>query len=211
VEGIVGINWWNVVIEGKANHVGTTPLNKRKDSLLASAQYVLAVNEVVTRVPGRQVGTVGKITAEPGAHNVIPGRVLTSLEIRDLDADKSQMLYERILERVREIEEDSGTKFTFTVLDVTAVPAPTDERMRDIIEGAATGLGLSSMRLPSAAGHDAQDMAKIAPTGMIFVPSRGGISHSPLEFTSKQDMANGASVLLRTVLDIDGGALVRDP
>ena len=79
--------------------------------------------------------------------------------------------------------------------------------MRDIIEAAATGLGLSSMRLPSAAGHDAQDMAKIAPTGMIFVPSRGGISHSPQEFTSEEDMANGANVLLHTVLRIDGGAL----
>ena len=210
VEGIVGINWWDVVIEGIANHAGTTPMNKRTDALLAAAQYVLAVNEVVTGVAGRQVGTVGKISAEPGAHNVIPGRVLTSLEIRDLDADKTQMLYERILERVKKIEESSGTVFTFTALDATAVPAPTDERMRDIIQQAAVGLGLSTLRLPSAAGHDAQDMAKIAPTGMIFVPSRGGISHSPEEFTSKKDMANGANVLLHTVLSLDRGALDRD-
>lgn len=210
VEGIVGINWWDVVIEGIANHAGTTPMNKRTDALLAAAQYVLAVNEVVTGVAGRQVGTVGKISAEPGAHNVIPGRVLTSLEIRDLDADKTQMLYERILERVKKIEESSGTVFTFTALDATAVPAPTDERMRDIIQQAAVGLGLSTLRLPSAAGHDAQDMTVIAPTGMIFVPSRGGISHSPEEFTSKKDMANGANVLLHTVLSLDRGALDRD-
>lgn len=210
VEGIVGINWWDVVIEGIANHAGTTPMNKRTDALLAAAEYVLAVNEVVTEVAGRQVGTVGKISAEPGAHNVIPGRVLTSLEIRDLDADKTQMLYQRILERVKKIEESSGTVFTFTALDATAVPAPTDERMRDIIQQAADGLGLSTMRLPSAAGHDAQDMVVIAPTGMIFVPSRGGISHSPEEFTSKKDMANGANVLLHTVLSLDRGALGRD-
>jgi N-carbamoyl-L-amino-acid hydrolase len=210
VEGIVGINWWDVVIEGIANHAGTTPMNKRTDALLAAAEYVLAVNEVVTGVAGRQVGTVGKISAEPGAHNVIPGRVLTSLEIRDLDADKTQMIYERILERVKKIEESSGTVFTFTALDATAVPAPTDERMRDIIQQAAVGLGLSTLRLPSAAGHDAQDMAKIAPTGMIFVPSRGGISHSPEEFTSKKDLANGANVLLHTVLSLDRGALDRD-
>jgi N-carbamoyl-L-amino-acid hydrolase len=100
--------------------------------------------------------------------------------------------------------------FTFTALDATAVPAPTDERMRDIIQQAAVGLGLSTLRLPSAAGHDAQDMAKIAPTGMIFVPSRGGISHSPEEFTSKKDLANGANVLLHTVLSLDRGALNRD-
>ena len=210
VEGIVGINWWDVVIEGIANHAGTTPMNKRTDALLAAAEYVLTVNEVVTEVEGRQVGTVGKISAEPGAHNVIPGRVLTSLEIRDLDADKTQMLYQRILERVKKIEESSGTVFTFTALDATAVPAPTDERMRDIIQQAADGLGLSTMRLPSAAGHDAQDMVVIAPTGMIFVPSRGGISHSPEEFTSKKDMANGANVLLHTVLSLDRGALSRD-
>ncbi len=209
VEGIVGIWWWDVVIEGNANHAGTTPMNKRNDSLLAAARYVIAVNEVVTGVTGRQVGTVGKISAEPGAHNVIPGRVLTSLEIRDLDSDKVQVLYERILERVKKIEEDSGTEFTFTEREGTAVPAPTDERMRDIIEQAATDLGLSFMRLPSSAGHDAQDIAKIAPTGMIFVPSRGGISHSPREFTSEKDMANGANVLLHTVLKLDGGALDR--
>jgi N-carbamoyl-L-amino-acid hydrolase len=83
----------------------------------------------------------------------------------------------------------------------------TDERIRQIIAGAADELGLAWKSMPSGAGHDAQDMARIAPTGMIFVPSRGGISHSPEEFTSRQDMANGANVLLQTVLRIDRGAL----
>jgi len=86
-------------------------------------------------------------------------------------------------------------------------PAPTDERLRRIIATSADNLGLSNRFMPSGAGHDAQDMALIAPTGMIFVPSVNGISHSPKEFTSAQDMANGASVLFNTVLEIDGGAL----
>ncbi|MCH8981112.1 M20/M25/M40 family metallo-hydrolase, partial [candidate division KSB1 bacterium] len=92
-------------------------------------------------------------------------------------------------------------------IDVAAVPAPTDERMRKIIAEAAEDLGLSYQFMPSGAGHDAQDIARIAPTGMIFVPSVGGISHSPNEFTRPQDMANGANVLLQAILKIDEGAL----
>jgi N-carbamoyl-L-amino-acid hydrolase len=150
---------------------------------------------------------VGRISAEPGAHNVIPGRVRTSLEIRDLSREKIWMLFDQIRARTDEIAEETGTTFTFTLLDVSSVPAMTDERIRQIIVGAADELGLAWKSMPSGAGHDAQDMARIAPTGMIFVPSRGGISHSPEEFTSRQDMANGANVLLQTVLRIDRGAL----
>jgi N-carbamoyl-L-amino-acid hydrolase len=93
----------------------------------------------------------------------------------------------------------------FAELDLAAPPAPTDERLRDLIARAADELGFTSRRMPSGAGHDAQNLANIAPIGMIFVPSGGGISHSPDEFTSAQDMANGASMLLRTVLAVDGG------
>jgi N-carbamoyl-L-amino-acid hydrolase len=99
------------------------------------------------------------------------------------------------------------TPIRFEPTGVASVPAPTDERMRNIIVAAAEGLNLSYEVMPSGAGHDAQDMTHIAPTGMIFVPSRDGISHSPEEYTSPEDMANGAKVLLETVLAIDGGAL----
>ncbi len=207
VEGIVGINWWDVTIEGFANHAGTTPMDRRQDALLAAAHLIIAVNRVVTGVPGRQVGTVGRIKAEPGAPNVIPGRVVMSLELRDLSAEKIQMLFDKIVEEARAIEKKTGTKITFTPIDVTAVPAPTDERIRQIIAEAAKELGLSYIFMPSGAGHDAQDMARIAPTGMIFVPSVGGISHSPKEYTRPEDMANGANVLLHTILKIDRGAL----
>lgn len=207
VEGIVGINWWDVTIEGFANHAGTTPMDRRQDALLAAAHLIIAVNKVVTGVPGRQVGTVGRIKAEPGAPNVIPGRVVMSLELRDLSAEKIQMLFNKIVEEARAIEKKTGTKITFTPIDVTAVPAPTDERIRQIIAEAAKELGLSYIFMPSGAGHDAQDMARIAPTGMIFVPSVGGISHSPEEYTRPEDMANGANVLLQTILKIDKRAL----
>jgi N-carbamoyl-L-amino-acid hydrolase len=207
VEGIVGIRWWDVVVEGVANHAGTTPMNRRRDALLSAAELTLAINKIATSLRGRQVATVGRIRAEPGAPNVIPGRVVMSLEIRDLDAARIQRVFDGIAQEAGRIAESRQTGITFTELDVASPPAPTDPRMRRIIAGAAEGLGLSLKFMPSGAGHDAQDMSHIAPTGMIFVPSVRGISHSPKEYTSPGDIANGANVLLRTVLAIDQGAL----
>jgi len=126
-----------------------------------------------------------------------------SLEIRDLASEKIQSVYEKIREDARKIESETGTHISFSAIDVTAVPAPTDPRMRKAIIEVAKQLGLTYKEMPSGAGHDAQDMAQIAPIGMIFVPSVGGISHSPKEYTKPQDMANGANVLLQTILRID--------
>jgi N-carbamoyl-L-amino-acid hydrolase len=202
VEGIVGINWWDVTIEGFANHAGTTPMNQRRDALLAAARFIEVVNRVVTSVPGRQVGTVGRIQALPGAPNVIPGKVVLSLELRDLDAAKIETLYRRIRGEAQQIEQATGTRFDFKPINVN-IPAPTDERIRRLIEESARELGLTTRRMPSGAGHDAQDMARLGPIGMIFVPSVDGISHSPREFSRPQDIENGANVLLQTVLKLD--------
>jgi N-carbamoyl-L-amino-acid hydrolase len=207
VEGIVGIRWWDVTIEGFANHAGTTPMNRRQDAMISAAQLTLAVNKVATSMEGRQVATVGRIRAEPGAPNVIPGRVVMSLEIRDLDAAKMQEVFDKVRIEADEIAEAQQTAISFAELDVASPPAPTDLRVRKIIAQAAQDLGLSYKFMPSGAGHDAQDMTHVAPTGMIFVPSVDGISHSPKEFTSTEDMANGANVLLRSILAIDQGAL----
>jgi N-carbamoyl-L-amino-acid hydrolase len=202
VEGIVGISQWEVTIDGFANHAGTTPMNQRHDALLAAARYVDAVNRVVTSVPGRQVGTVGRIQAQPGAYNVIPGRVVTTLELRDLDAAKVQTLFEKIKVEVAGIEKATGTTFTFQSTN-TIVPAPTDSALRALIDASAKRLGFTTKVMPSGAGHDAQEIAPIAPVGMIFVPSRAGISHSPREFSSAADITNGANVLLLTLLALD--------
>jgi len=207
VEGIVGIRWWDVTVEGIANHAGTTPMNRRRDALLSAAEFALAVNRVATSMPGRQVATVGRIRAEPGAPNVIPGKVVLSLEIRDLDAAKMTTVYDAIHAEADKIAQARQTPFTFTQLKVSSEPAPTDPRLQRIISKAASSLNLSTKLMPSGAGHDAQEISHIAPTGMIFVPSVGGISHAPKEFTSQQDMANGANVLLQTVLAIDRGEL----
>ena len=202
VEGIVGINWWDVTIEGFANHAGTTAMNNRQDALLAAAKFIEAVNRIVTSLPGRQVGTVGRINALPGAPNVIPGKVILSLELRDLDAAKINMLFEKIQTEAQKIATDSKTKFDFKEINVN-IPAPTDPRIRSSISEAARELGLTTKLMPSGAGHDAQDMARLGPVGMIFVPSVGGISHSPREFSRPEDIANGANVLLHTLLKLD--------
>jgi len=207
VEGIVGIRWWDITIEGKANHAGTTPMKRRRDAMVSAAELTLAINRIANDLAGRQVATVGRIQAFPGAPNVIPGKVAMSLEIRDLDADKMQHVFDLINVEADRIVYARSTPIRFSELDVASLPAPTDERMRNIISSAADALGLSYRLMPSGAGHDAQDMAAIVPTGMIFVPSVNGISHSPDEFTTAEDMANGASVLLQTVLAIDDGAL----
>ncbi|MEJ1222224.1 Zn-dependent hydrolase [Sediminicola sp. 1XM1-17] len=203
VEGIVGIKWWDVEITGFANHAGTTPMNMRKDALLAASKFIIAVNEVTNSFEGKQVGTVGRIAAEPGAPNVIPGKVLLSLEIRDLSSEKIALVFQGIQKRAAEIAKDSNTAIEFHPIDANAKPALTDRTIQEAIAVSAKKLGLSHKQMQSGAGHDAQDMALIAPAGMIFVPSRDGISHSPNEFTSAEDMANGANVLLQTILVLD--------
>jgi N-carbamoyl-L-amino-acid hydrolase len=204
VEGIVGVYWWDVTVEGFANHAGTTPMNQRKDALLAAAKYIEAVNRVVTSIPGRQVGTVGKIQPTPGAFNVIPGKVMTSLELRDLDASKVELMFQKIHDEVREIEASTGTRFEFKAVN-SSKPAPTDSKIRTAIGEAARELGLSTKSMPSGAGHDGQELADICPIGMIFIPSRDGISHSPREFSKPEDITNGANVLLKALLKLDQG------
>lgn len=209
VEGIVGIRWWNVTVEGVANHAGTTPMNRRHDALVTAAELTLAANRIASTTPGTQVATVGRIGAEPGAPNVIPGRVTLSLEVRDLAADKMESVFRAIESEAKRIAEARGTSVHFDEVDLSLTPAPTDERLRKVIESAAVSLGLSHRRMPSGAGHDAQHLAHVAPIGMIFVPSQAGISHAPKEFTIPADLANGAEVLLRTLLAIDRGALLK--
>ncbi len=202
VEGIVGNHRWDVTIEGVANHAGTTPMSQRHDALLAGAKFIEAVNRIVTSIPGRQVGTVGKIQAIPGAYNVIPGRVMLGLDLRDLDESRIDMLFGRIREESEQIGQGSGTKFSFQQT-VSDKPALSDPRLRQLIADSAKQLNLTTKALPSGATHDAQSMASLAPIAMIFIPSIGGISHAPEEFSRPQDIVNGANVLLESVLRLD--------
>ncbi len=202
VQGIVGINWWTCTATGFANHAGTTPMGRRRDALAAAARAALAVRDEVRAEPGRQVGTVGYLKVEPGARNIIPGQVEFPVELRDLDADKIARIWARVQKRFAEITREESVEIKCAPLSSDA-PARTDPAFQQAIREAARAMGLATMDLPSGAGHDAQNVAQFAPMGMIFVPSRGGISHSPREFTPWDEVANGAEVLYRTVLLLD--------
>lgn len=202
VQGIVGIKRWTVTVTGFANHAGTTPMDQRRDALVAAARFVDEVHLAARQREGSQVATVGRIEARPGAPNVIPGEVVMSLEIRDLAMETIDQVFADVRERARRIAGETDTEFGFERFYRSGA-APTDPRLRDAVEDAAEGLGLSSLRMPSGAGHDAQSVAKFAPVGMIFVPSEDGISHSPRERTLPGDVVNGGNVLLHALLAAD--------
>jgi N-carbamoyl-L-amino-acid hydrolase len=202
VEGIVSIDEYEVEIKGFANHAGTTPMPERRNALLAAAQLIEAVQEVVTREPGRQVGTVGRLEVSPNVRNVVPGLVKLSLELRDLSPEKIARLGKEIQRRAQAIARQTMTEISIKQVEHDA-PTLATPAIQAQIETAAAALGLKTMRLPSGAGHDAQVIARLTPMGMIFVPSVAGISHSPKELTRWQDCANGANVLLQTILLID--------
>ncbi|HEV3200688.1 MAG TPA: Zn-dependent hydrolase [Bryobacteraceae bacterium] len=199
VEGIVSIDRYEVEIRGFANHAGTTPMPQRRDALLAASYLIVAVNQIVRRDPGPQVGTIGQISVSPNAPNVVPGLVRLTIELRDLSSGKIADLAKQIMARAREIAADTSTGIDIrpAAHHDAALAAP---EVQKSIEAACTTLGLKSRRLPSGAGHDAQMMATLGPMGMIFVPSVDGISHAPKEFSRWEDCARGAGVLLETVL-----------
>jgi N-carbamoyl-L-amino-acid hydrolase len=175
---------------------------ERQDALVAASYLTLAVREIVTSEPGRQVGTVGQIDVSPNAPNVIPGSVRQTIELRDLSPEKLARIAEGIRARAAQIAASTKTAIQIAPLSSNK-PALATPAVQEAIGRASRAAGLETARLPSAASHDAAMMAQIGPMGMIFVPSVGGISHSPKELTRWPDCANGANVLLRAVLDVD--------
>ena len=202
VEGIVSIDRYEATITGFANHAGTTPMHERQDALLAASHLTIAVREIVTREQGRQVGTVGRLDVKPNAANVIPGAVSLTIELRDLSTAKLRTLAEAIRARAARIAADTKTTIQIERSSENP-PALASAPVQDAIERASGRLGLKTMRMPSGAGHDAQMMAQLGPMGMIFVPSVGGISHSPKELTHWTDCVNGANVLVGAILEVD--------
>lgn len=203
VQGIVGIDRYHVTLEGLANHAGTTPMAERRDALVAAARLILAVREEVMARPGRQVGNVGYVQVLPGAPNVVPGLVRLPVELRDLRREVIDDMAGRVRARAEAIGKEAGVAFTMERY-ANDEPALTDPGLQDLIETSARAAGYSTLRLPSGAGHDAQSLGRAGiPIGMIFVPSKGGISHSPRELTEWDDVTRGAEVLYRVLLALD--------
>lgn len=202
VEGIVTIDDYDVHVKGFANHAGTTPMAERRDALVAASQIVLAVQQIANSEAGAQVGTVGQLAVRPNAPNVVPGDVMMTVEFRDLDGARVARLGAALKQRCAEIAKTTRTdiEVAFTSRHEGARATP---KVQSIIENAAVRLNLQTMRLPSGAGHDAQAMATLGPMGMIFVPSVNGVSHSPRELSGWNEIAQGADVLMATILDLD--------
>jgi len=203
VEGIVGIYRFEATIDGFANHAGTTPMRERRDAMVSAAKLTQAVREEVMAKPGRQVGNVGTLRAFPGAPNVVPGKVKLPIELRDVNELVVTDVLERIRERAKAIGETDGTRITIEPF-ASERPAQTDTGLQDHIDRVAGGLGLNTLKLPSGAGHDAQNVARHGiPTAMIFVRSKDGVSHNPAEWTDWDDCARGVEVLYRAVVELD--------
>jgi N-carbamoyl-L-amino-acid hydrolase len=177
-------------------------MNRRRDALAAAAKHLLAVREIARAETGTQVGTVGYVRAEPGAPNVIPGRVEFPVELRDLDAGKIEGMWQHIQQKFAQVDKEEGVETSCEVINDIAA-APSAPSLQSVIREAARSAGLSTVDMPSGAVHDAGEISRIAPMGMIFVPSRDGISHAPQESTSWEDCANGAEVLYRSILLLD--------
>lgn len=194
VEGIVGIRRYRVVFSGYANHAGTTPMDGRRDALVMAAPFVLTVRD--TALKYGIVGTIGSFQVYPGAPNVIPGRVEVSVEIRAMD----EALLDQAQRDLDERAQAMGGVFSYIS---QKPPVVSDPQLLAALDAACEETDLPHMQLPSGAGHDAMCMADITRQAMVFVRSRGGVSHSPDEFTSADDCVAGAQVLLATLLRLD--------
>jgi N-carbamoyl-L-amino-acid hydrolase len=194
VEGIVGIRRYYVTFTGQANHAGTTGMARRRDALVMAAPFIVAVQEIA--VAHGIVGTVGRVEVHPGAPNVIPGRVVLEVEIRGMDNG--------VLDAAAAALQARATAAGGQVAAGHRMePIWADADLRATIADTCTALGLPYLHLPSGAGHDAMNMAEICPIGMIFVPSEGGVSHAPDEFTQARHCIDGGRLLLATLLELD--------
>lgn len=199
VTGVQGISWQEVTIEGQSNHAGTTPMNMRRDPAYVAANIAVFLRDLASRYGGHQVCTVGKIDLHPNLINVVPQRAVVTLDVRNTDEQKLQAAEAEIAQHLTKIAEEEGVSISSRVL-ARFEPVIFDSRVVELIERIAKQQGNTVARLPSGAGHDAQMLARVCPSAMIFVPSANGISHNPAEYTSPEELEAGANVLLHTMI-----------
>ncbi|MCK3777918.1 Zn-dependent hydrolase [Ensifer sesbaniae] len=198
VENLQGISWQRVTIDGVANHAGTTPMAMRRDAGLAAARVGLFLREWIDRSNAPSVATIGTMRFEPNAINVIPSRAVFAVDLRDPDEDRLQALEAALSDFLARVGREEGVEISVERL-ARFQPVAFDQHIVAAIEASAKARDLKSRRMTSGAGHDAQMIARIAPTAMIFVPSHDGISHNPREHTEPAYLVAGANVLLDVV------------
>ena len=201
VTGVQGISWQEVVIDGQSNHAGTTPMHLRKDPAYAAAELTVFVRQLASRFGGDQVCTVGKIDLHPNLTNVVASRATLTLDVRNTDEAILQQAEAEIAAFCTALAEREQVSIARRVL-VRFEPVIFHDRVIDMVESAARARGDSVQRMPSGAGHDAQMLARMCPSGMIFVPSHKGLSHNVNEHTDQADLIAGANILLDVMLQL---------
>lgn len=203
VEGVQGISWTEVTLTGQSAHAGTTPMRLRRDPGVVAAQVVAFVRELTRELGGDQVGTTGRMEFHPNLVNVIPASVTFTVDLRNTDETVLQIAERRFHDELARLATAEGVTFATRQL-ARFEPVEFDPGMVDLVEWVATSLGCTTRRMPSGAGHDAQMLARVCPTSMIFVPSANGLSHNLAEHTDTADLARGTDVLLHVLLTTAG-------
>ena len=197
VEGVQGISWRRISVEGQSNHAGTTPTRLRRDAGLTAARIVTRLREMPET--GETVATVGRLHLEPDLVNVIPARATLTVDMRDPDEQRLRAAEDALDAYLLAVAAQDGVRVSSERL-ARFEPVHFDPALVNVVEDTARRLGYSCRRMVSGAGHDAQMMARICPTAMIFTPSKGGLSHCPQECTDPEDLSRGVAVLMETVL-----------
>lgn len=199
VTGIVNELWMKIRVIGEAGHAGATPMNFRKDALVAAAEMVQVIEREAKKT-GTTVATVGRLNVLPGGINIIPGVVEFTLDLRDISQEVSDQVEREIFKEIERICQERGVRVETEILQ-RIPPAPCSKGFQLAAKRACEEIGLEYFCLPSGAGHDAMQMVNICPIGMIFVRSKDGISHNPAEWTSMEDCADGVRVLYHVLLE----------
>jgi beta-ureidopropionase / N-carbamoyl-L-amino-acid hydrolase len=201
VTGVQGISWQEVTIAGQSNHAGTTPMSLRHDPGYVAARIAVFVRELALSIGHPHVGTVGQIKLHPNLVNVVAATAMITVDLRNTDEAKLQESEHRLAEFLDVLASEEGVTITTRQL-ARFEPVAFDERVIGLVERTATRLGNTVTRLPSGAGHDAQMLARMCPSAMIFTQSHLGISHNPAEHTDPEDLIMGANILLQTMLSL---------
>ena len=200
VTGVQGISWTEITVNGQSAHAGTTPMPLRHDALAVAARVVHEVRSLAGYFGAPQVATVGRLDVMPNLVNVVPSQVVFSIDLRNTDEAVLQQAEREAFAACTTCAADEGCEVSMRTL-ARFEPVEFDSSMIDLVESTAERLGHSTRRMPSGAGHDAQMLARVCPTSMVFVPSVAGLSHNIAEYTTPEDVEAGANVLLQVVLD----------
>ena len=203
VESVQGISWTEVTIEGQSNHAGTTPMSMRRDAGYVAGQISTHVRKIADQIGGTQVGTVGKIDLHPNLVNVVASKASMTVDLRNTSETSLRESENHLAMFCEEISEKENVTISSKTL-ARFKPVEFDNKLIETISSTASTLGFSNRRMTSGAGHDAQMLARVCPSAMIFVPSKGGLSHNPEEYTSLEDLTAGANVLLHSILSVAG-------